>query len=233
MSDRKRDIFECVERMDFFGEANPQLATELPGTVEMFADNLNNKNRLIQAGITRESSGSAGKSRTRSKVARAREIDADVRRVARTARRIEKKVPDFQNTFGVPHAAMSYMELTEKAETFVRDAPPNRNLFDKYGLTEAFFTRLQTNVAAFREITHGQQDAKRTGVGATADTEEILEDSLDTRADLKIALENHYRDNPQKLAEWLTASHIKRRGEPEPDASAAPDAPDEEEPPTT
>jgi hypothetical protein len=233
MSDRKRAIYECVERMGFFGEANPQLATELPITTELFPANQTNKERLTAAGITRESSTGAGKSQTRSKVARASEIDGDVRRVGRTARLIEKKVPDFQNTFEVPRGAMSYLELTEKAEAFIRDAAPSKNHFGKYGLTDAFFTRLQTNVAAFREITQGQQDAKRTGVGATADTEAILEDSLDVRAELKIAIENHYKDNPAKLAEWLTACHIRRRGEAEPEPPDTEEPPEEEEPPTT
>ena len=82
------------------------------------------------------------------------------------------------------------------------------------------------NVQGFQDATHGQVDAKRTGVGATADTEEIVEDSLDVFKDLDVALRNHYRDNPQKLAEWLTASHIKRKkrtdGQPPPDENPPP-----------
>ncbi|CAN5252396.1 hypothetical protein BH10ACI1_BH10ACI1_27920 [soil metagenome] len=38
-----------------------------------------------------------------------------------------------------------------------------------------------------------------------------LQDTLDTRQDLDRALRNHYRNNPAKLAEWLTASHIERK----------------------
>jgi len=28
---------------------------------------------------------------------------------------------------------------------------------------------------------------------------------------LNNAIKNHYRNNPQKLAEWLTAAHIERK----------------------
>lgn len=63
----------------------------------------------------------------------------------------------------------------------------------------------------FRETAHGQADAHRTTVGTTADTEAILQDTLDTRQELDMALRNYYRDNPAKLAEWLTASHIERK----------------------
>jgi hypothetical protein len=230
MSDRKREIVNALERIDFHGEANPQLATELPGTVEMFAANKVNITRLHEAGITSDSSAAAGKSQTRSKVARAREIESDLRRVARTAKLIEKKIPGFENTFEIGSGNLSYQELIDKAQAYINQRVASAAHFTKYGLTDAFFAKLQTDVTAFGEIKQEQADAKRTGVGATANTEEILEDSLDTRADLKIAIENHYRDNPAKLAEWRTASHIRRRGETE----IAPETPDEEEePPTT
>lgn len=223
MSDRKREILNSMERIDFYGEANPQLATELPGTIEMFAANKINITRLHEAGVTSDTSAAAGKSGTRSKVARARSIHSDLRRVARTAKLIEKKVENFENTFEIRGGTLSYQELIDKADGFIAKRVENKNHFTKYALTDAFFTRLQTDVNELRETTHEQQDAKRTGVGATADTEDILEDSLDVRSELKIAVENHYADNPVKLAEWLTASHIERRR-----AVPKPDAPDDE-----
>lgn len=96
MSDRKRNLLEAVERIGYFGTANPQLAAELPSTVEWFAANADNVERLHQAGITSASSGSAKTSGTRSKVARAKEIENDLRLVARTARTVEMKNQRFQ-----------------------------------------------------------------------------------------------------------------------------------------
>ncbi len=66
MSDRKRNILEAAERIGYFGMANPQLAGELPSTVEWFADNAGNVERLHQAGIT-----SASRQAARSRAARA------------------------------------------------------------------------------------------------------------------------------------------------------------------
>jgi hypothetical protein len=216
MSDRKREILITAENMDFYGEANPQLATELPVTVELFAENKTNIGRLRAAGVTRDSSDSAGKSGTRSKVARADEIAADCRRVRKTARILEKKVPDFINTFDFRRGDYSYVELIDRATAIIDDAVRYSIHFAKYGLTDAFFTTLSNNVNGLRQATQEQSDAKRTSVGAVADTEAILEDTLDVRAQLKIAIENHYRNNPAKLAEWLSASHIRRRGETTP-----------------
>ncbi len=211
MSDRKRNILEAAERIGYFGTANPQLATELPSTVEWFAANADNVERLHQAGITSASSGSAKTSGTRSKVARAKEIENDLRLVARTAKTVEMKNKDFKNTFTLSRGSLSYQEIIERADSFVADAPASKTYFDKYSLTTEFFTELGTDAAEFREAAHGQADAHRTAVGTTADTEAILEDTLDTRKHLDTALQNHYRDNPAKLAEWLTASHIERR----------------------
>jgi len=229
MSDKKRNILESLERIDFYGEANPQLATDLPFTVELFAANKANITGLNQAGIVSSSAKGASRSGTRSKVARSREIHSDLRRVARSARRAEKKFPEFRNTFILQAGRLSYQALVEKAEAYITDAPANRDFFDKYGLTTAFFANLQTNVTEFRNITQGQKDAQRTGVGATADTEDILNDALEVRADLKIAIENHYRNDPQKLAEWLTASHIKRKTDTDtpPDENPLADPPTE------
>lgn len=144
-------------------------------------------------------------------MARAKEIEADLRLVAKTARTIEKKNQSFRNTFTLSRGSMSYQEIIEKADSFIADAPANKTYFDKYALTTEFFTELETDTAEFREAAHGQADASRTNVGAHADTEAILKDTLDTRGELDRALRNHYRNNPAKLAEWLTASHIERK----------------------
>jgi len=213
MSDRAREILITAENMDFHGVDNPQLATELPITVELFAANKTNIERLHAAGVTRVESGGERKSRTRSKVARSREITADCRRVSGTALILEKKIPGFVNSFDVPRGYISYTDLIDLATAVINAARQYAADFALYGLNAEFFTNLTNNVSALREATQGQSDARRTGVGATADIEDILEDTLDVRAQLKIALENHYRNNPAKLAEWLTASHIKRRGE--------------------
>lgn len=221
MSDRKRNILEAAERVGFYSQDNPNLATELPFTVELFAANQTNIERFHQAGIVSSEAEGAGKSGTRSKAARAREITADLRLVARTARNIERKDKNFLNPFTLPTGNLTYQEMIERAETFIAKSPEHKAVLEKFALTTQFFAEMGTDVQGFQDSTHGQADAKRTGVGATADIEEIIEDTLDVFKDLDVALRNHYRNNPQKLAEWLTASHIRRKkrtdNEPPPD----------------
>lgn len=215
MNDRKREILNTSERMDYYGANNPQLATELPVTVELFAANKSNIADLHAAGVTSDTMKAKSKSQTKSKVARARQIKSDLRRVARTAKIIKKKKPEFVNAFEMSSGNLSYQEMIDKAQAFAVEGAKNQADFDRYGLNEAFFSDLLQDVAELGEASEGQADAKRGEVGATADAETILENALDVRAELKVAIENHYRNNPAKLAEWHTASHIRnRRSEP-------------------
>jgi hypothetical protein len=212
MSDRKRNVLDAAQRIDYFREANPDLKTELPYTVELFAKNTNCIERLIQSGITASAADGAGTSGTRSKAARFREIVADLRLTAKTARRMEKTVPNFVNSFTLPRGGgLTYDEALERADSFVADAPANAADFSKYALTAQFFTDLAADVAEFRDSWHQQADGKRTGVGATAEQEAAIEEMLENRAELDRVLKNHFRNDPVKLAEWLTASHIERR----------------------
>ena len=211
MSDKKREILNSLEGIDYYGEDNPQLATELPITVELFEENKANIDALHAAGVTSDTMKATGKSRTQSKIARGRQITSDLRRVARTAKTIGKKKPDFVNSFEMPIGSLSYQEMIDKAQTFATERVKYEADFDRYGLNDEFFADLAEDVAELGTASEGQEDAKRVAVGATADIETILEKSLDVRSELKVAIENHYRDNPVKLAEWLTASHILRK----------------------
>jgi hypothetical protein len=221
MSDRKRNILDTAERMDYYGTANTQLATEVPYTIVLFTNNRDNITRLNQAGISSASAVGAGLSGTRSKVARAAEIENNIRLVAKTAKIIQTKFPDFQNTFILPRGNLTFDQITQYAESFVADAPANKEKFTQYALTADFFADLAGKITGFREASQGQADGKRTNVGATADAENALQATLDNRRELDRTIKNHYRNNPQKLAEWLTASHIlqKKKSEPKPQAA--------------
>ena len=111
----------------------------MPYTVELFLANQNNILRLNQAGITSASASGAGSSGTRSKVARADELEVDIRLVAQTARLIEKKFPDFQNTFVLPRGSLTFDQIMQYTESFVADVVPHKDKFDQYALKTEFF----------------------------------------------------------------------------------------------
>jgi len=224
MSDRVRRALEALERIDYFGMANPELATALPLTVELFAAIKTAITQLSAAGVSRESATSLGKNETLTKTAIFDEIYADLRVIAQTAEIMEKRIPNFENTFTLPRDMMSTAQLLDKAKAVYADSEAVESDFIAYGLSKQFRNDLQADITALEAVSQSQADAKRTGVGANAQTAAILKDALDDRQTLNRILRNHYRSNPQKLAEWQTAWRIERapqrtEEEPEPPPS--------------
>jgi hypothetical protein len=220
MSDRVRRVLEALERIDYFGTANPDLATALPITIELFTINHNALAQLATTGITRESSTSLGKNETLTKTAIFNEIYADLRRIAQTAEILKRRNPDFANTYTLPRDMMSRAQLLDKAKAVHADSAAHEDDFFALGLSRTFRAELQADITALEAVSQSQADAKRSTVGANAAANAILEEALDNREILNRALRNHYRDSPQKLAEWLTACRIER----------APQRTDEEQP---
>lgn len=134
--------------------------------------------------------------------------------IAKTARLIETKDPAFQNTFVIDDGSMTYEEAINYAVSFCRDAPANQERFDKYALRETFFTALTAKVADFREVAQDQADGKRTGGGANAEQESRAQSRTRYAQGIRPRNENHFRNDPQKLSEWQTASHIRKPDEP-------------------
>jgi hypothetical protein len=224
MNDRVRRALDALQRIDSFGTANPDLATKLPVTVELFADVKAAITELGEAGMSRESSTSLGRSETLAKTAVYNEIYADLRIISQTADILERKIPNFPNTFTLPRDKMSTAQLLDKAKAVHADSDAVKAHFIAYGLPEKFREDLQADITALETAAEAQSDAKRTTVGANAAAEDALDAALEARRTLDRILRNHYRSDAQKLAEWLTASRIER-------APQKPDDGDQPEPP--
>lgn len=222
MSDRSREILESTLRMDVFKLNNPEIAGIDEYITGLFAQNKLNSERLEQAGVRRITANSAGKSGTQSKRAEARELESDIRRVARTTRTIKRRNPNFENKFIVPSGGLTYEEIIQYGESILANVPDAAVEFDKLRLRKPFFDNMRLNLDHFRGTTEGQQGAKLESVGETANIGDILDDSLSTRDELNSAMENELADNSEKLAEWRSAKRIERRR-----------AKKDDEPPTT
>src|SRR5215213_6550918 len=145
MSDRVRRALEALERIDYFGMANPELATALPLTVELFAAIKTAITQLSAAGVSRESATSLGKNETLTKTAIFDEIYADLRVIAQTAEIMEKRIPNFENTFTLPRDMMSTAQLLDKAKAVYADSEAVESDFIAYGLSKQFRNDLQAD----------------------------------------------------------------------------------------
>jgi hypothetical protein len=120
---------------------------------------------------------------------------------------------------------MSIAQLLDKAKAVHADSAAFEDDFAFYGLAKKLRTNLQANIDALEAVSQSQANARRARVGANAQTNAIVKDAMANRKTLNRALRNHYRNNPQKLAEWQTAWRIERapqRTEEEPEPPQPP-----------
>ena len=100
--------------------------------------------------------------------------------------------------------------LLNSARAFQTDAAAFSAQLISLGLSATFLPQLGTDITAFEaSIT-----AKGAGVGAQAGATGGLEDTAHKAAIalhvLKTIVPNTYKNNPAKLAEWATASHVEK-----------------------
>jgi hypothetical protein len=100
--------------------------------------------------------------------------------------------------------------LLNSARAFQADAAAFSTQFISLGLPATFITQLGTDITDFETAIK----AKGTGVGAQAGATGGLEDTANKAAIalhvLKTIVPNVYKNDPAKLAEWATASHVEK-----------------------
>jgi hypothetical protein len=100
--------------------------------------------------------------------------------------------------------------LLNSARAFQTDAAAFSAQLISLGLPATFLTQLGTDITAFEAAI----SAKGAGVGAQAGATGGLEDATHKAAValhvLNTIVKNTYKNNPAKLAEWATASHVEK-----------------------
>ena len=77
--------------------------------------------------------------------------------------------------------------------------------------TTDFVADLQADLAAIGETGEEQIEDKRESAGSTAEVRRLIQEGKDLLKVLTTAVPNKFRDQPTILAEWQTASHVRRR----------------------
>ena len=209
MSYTENAIYDAGIRMDSFGDANVDVFKNTKA-VGYFATM---KTRVAEAGefgSLRRSSGSAATSSTNHKSVLRRGVLADLRAIAKTANLMEDEDPNFVNEFKLLPHNLNYQVTIELAHAFADKGEPLEAEFVSLGLPAGTFADLRADTAALEAANRQKGAAGTTRVGANAQLDEVLKGILDARRGIDVVARNLFRDNPQKLAEWMTASHIER-----------------------
>lgn len=224
MDDITREYFNTFGSTRDFGAAN---AADFP---KNSAGDVNFKILIAKIPVV-EASGALQESNislqaTASKAMAAASLLDYLRKINRTARAAGVDHPEIAELFRMPHGN-NQQKLLAAAMAFHTDGAAHESVLIEYGRPADFLAVLQTKINDFEAATTGQNLAKDSQVGATANIDAEMEAMHNALRRLRGIVPNVYENNPAKLAEWKSASHVK---EPPKKAPATPDAKDKPKP---
>lgn len=207
MDDVTREFFNTFVRVRGYGTTN---AADFPPAsaggiaFKVFVDKI----PIVEAsGALQESN--IGKQATASKISAAALLRLYLSKINRTARAASVDHPEIGALFRMPNDN-NYQKLIAAAMAFHTNATGNKEVLMEFGMPDDFLTVLQTRINDLQDATDEQGITKGSQVGATANIDAEMEAMHNALRKLRGIVPNTYEDNPAKLAEWATASHIEK-----------------------
>ena len=111
--------------------------------------------------------------------------------------------------FLMPHSNGD-QALLNSARAFATDAVPFSAQFISLGLPATFLTQLNTDITAFEALITNKGSGVSAQAGATGGLESAAHQAAVALHVLNTIVKNTYKNNPTKLAEWATASHVEK-----------------------
>jgi hypothetical protein len=100
--------------------------------------------------------------------------------------------------------------LLNSARAFQTDAAAFSAQLIGLGLAATFLTQLGTDITAFETAISAKGAALGAQVGATSGLEDTTHKAAVALHVLNTIVKNTYKNNPAKLAQWATASHVEK-----------------------
>lgn len=100
--------------------------------------------------------------------------------------------------------------LLNSARAFQNDAPAFSAQFISLGLPDDFIAQLGTDIADLETAIKSKGAGMGTRAGATGGLEDTANKAAVALHVLKTVVPNTYKNDPAKLAEWATASHVEK-----------------------
>lgn len=150
-------------------------------------------------------------------------LDQDLVNLARTARQIEKTENGFAAPFRLPDntSDTAVLNHTDAVLTVLEDQPADdaptlaekaalRTRFTEYELPADFVAHLRADRDAIADTDKHNQTENLEGVENTKLIDELLKQINGEVAELDAIMHNKYSGQPEKLAAWMSASHVER-----------------------
>jgi hypothetical protein len=209
MIDRYRRVYEASLRVLSFFTASAADFAGIAIVQTYLAALLENSNLLSQLSVNKVTMTSASRNAVVSKGDKRDLLRDAMLNIVEMWRSMADEFGGSTNKFRMPYGGSDEI-LIATARSFLSEALPLREDFTKRGMRNDFLERLQNLTESFEQTANESEDAKRERIGTNAaftEPAKICQKMLDK---LNPIAKQIYRENPQKLAEWLVASHIQR-----------------------
>jgi hypothetical protein len=100
--------------------------------------------------------------------------------------------------------------LLNAARAFAADAGEFSDAFISVGLPADFIAHLQADITTFESCITDKGNALGVQVNSTSGLENTMRQAVIAVHALKTIVKNTYKNNPARLAEWATASHVEK-----------------------
>jgi predicted KAP-like P-loop ATPase len=134
-----------------------------------------------------------------------------MRKINRTARGAGVDHPEVGELFRMPQGS-SFQKILAAANAFLANATvvENKEILIEFGMPSGFLAVLEDRIEDLEELMSEHNEIKDSKIGATANIESVTQELTDALRRLRGIVPNIYEDNPAKIAEWTSASHIKQ-----------------------
>lgn len=151
----------------------------------------------------------AAKAATERKTASGEEIKRRMKEMRSTTISIETVQPGVSQHFNLP-ASQNAESWLEAARAFVATGTTFKPLFLSRAMPDDFLEGLTGAVENFESAVDEYNLHTRNASAATAMLEDACSQVLTIRRELDPIVRNTYRNDPEKLVQWESASHLER-----------------------
>lgn len=151
----------------------------------------------------------AAKAATERKNTSGEEIKRRMKEMRSTAISVETVQPGVSQNFNLP-ASQSEESWLETARAFVAAGTTFKPLFISRAMPDDFLEGLASAVENFESAVEDYNLHARNASAATAMLEDTCSQVLAIKRELDPIVRNKYRNDPEKLAQWESASHLER-----------------------
>jgi hypothetical protein len=207
MSERIKNIADMLVGISEFNNINKNDYKTLTDVIAAYMV-VSTAIGAINAHLTIRTSGEKSRAVEQKSVLRS-SIRRKMKDIARTARAVNINDAGFQRLFHLPNKDNDQL-LIASAREFIAKATEHKAAFLALGLPETLIADLEADANALEQANNDKSAAQTKTVGATAEIDKQIDLAMDAAVIINAAMQNVYRNNPTKLAEWASARHIKR-----------------------